>query len=43
MSSSILAEANENIDRYYEIKSRVYTIEKVEKRVYVYAFRPVPY
>ena len=30
---SILAEANENLDRYYEIKSRGYTIEKVENRV----------
>jgi putative transposase len=31
--TSILAEANEKLDRYYEIKSRGYTIEKVEKRV----------
>ena len=31
--TSILAEANENLDPYYEIKSRGYTIEKVEKRV----------
>ena len=30
---SILAEANEKLDRYYEIKSQGYTIEKVEKRV----------
>ena len=30
---SILAEANENLDRYYEIKSQGYTIEQVEKRV----------
>ena len=28
-----MAEANEKLDRYYEIKSRGYTIEKVEKRV----------
>ena len=28
-----LAEANEKLDRYYEIKSQGYTIEKVEKRV----------
>ena len=31
--TSILAEANEKLDRYYEIESRGYTIEKVEKRV----------
>jgi putative transposase len=31
--TSILAEANEKLDRYYEIKSQGYTIEKVEKRV----------
>ena len=30
---SILAEANEKLDRYYEIKSQGYTIEKVEKQV----------
>ncbi|MBT8365558.1 MAG: hypothetical protein KJP23_12715 [Deltaproteobacteria bacterium] len=30
---SILVEANEKLDRYYEIKSQGYTIEKVEKRV----------
>ena len=30
---SILAEANEKLDRYYEMKSRGFTIEKVEKRV----------
>jgi hypothetical protein len=28
-----LAEANEKLDRYYEIKSQEYTIEKDEKRV----------
>ena len=31
--TSILAEANENLDRYYELKSQGYTIERVEKRV----------
>ena len=31
--TSILAEANENPDRYYELKSQGYTIERVEKRV----------
>ena len=31
--TSILAEANEKLDHYYEIKSQGYTIEKVEKRV----------
>ena len=31
--TSILTEANEKLDRYYEIKSQGYTIEKVEKRV----------
>ena len=31
--TSILAEANEKLDRYYEIKSQGYTIEKVTKRV----------
>jgi chromosomal replication initiation ATPase DnaA len=31
--TSILAEAKEKLDRYYEIKSEGYTIEKVEKRV----------
>jgi REP element-mobilizing transposase RayT len=30
---SILAEANEKLDRYYEIKSQGYNIEKVENRV----------
>lgn len=28
-----MAEANERLDRFYEIKSQGYTIEKVEKRV----------
>ncbi|MBT8366883.1 MAG: hypothetical protein KJP23_19515 [Deltaproteobacteria bacterium] len=28
-----MAEANEKLDRYYEIKSQGYTNEKVEKRV----------
>jgi REP element-mobilizing transposase RayT len=31
--TAILAEANEKLDRFYEIKSQGYTIEKVEKRV----------
>ena len=31
--TSILAEANEKLDRYYEIKSQGHTIEKVAKRV----------
>ena len=31
--TSILAEANEQLDRYYEIKSQGYNIEKVENRV----------
>jgi DNA-binding transcriptional ArsR family regulator len=31
--TSILAEANEKLDRYYEIKSQGYNIEKVENRV----------
>ena len=31
--TSILAEANEKLDHYYEIKSQGYTIEKAEKRV----------
>jgi hypothetical protein len=31
--TSILAEANEKFDRYYEIKSQGYSIEKREKRV----------
>jgi len=31
--TSILAEANEKLDHYYELKSLGYTIEKVEKRV----------
>ncbi len=31
--TSILAEANEKLDRYYELKSQGYTIEQVEKRV----------
>lgn len=31
--TSILAEANESLDRYYELKSQGYTIERVEKRV----------
>ena len=31
--TSILAEANEKLDRYYEIKIQGYTIEQVEKRV----------
>ena len=31
--TSILAEANENLDRYYKIKSRGYTTEKVENRL----------
>jgi len=31
--TSILAEANENLDRYYELKSRGYTIERVEEQV----------
>ena len=31
--TSILAEANEKLDRYYELKCKDYTIEKVEKRV----------
>jgi putative transposase len=30
---SLLAEANEKLDRFYEIKSQGYTLEKVEKRV----------
>ena len=31
--TSILAEANEKLDRHYEIKSQGYNIEKVENRV----------
>ena len=31
--TSILAEANEKLDRYYELKNQGYTIGKVEKRV----------
>jgi REP element-mobilizing transposase RayT/DNA-binding transcriptional ArsR family regulator len=31
--TSILAEANEKLDRYYEMKSQGYNIEKVENRV----------
>jgi len=31
--TSILAEAKEELDRYYEMKSRGYTLETVEKRV----------
>jgi REP element-mobilizing transposase RayT len=31
--TAILAEANEKLDRFYEIKSQGYTIQKVEKRV----------
>jgi REP element-mobilizing transposase RayT len=31
--TAILAEANENLDRYYELKSQGYTLEMVEKRV----------
>jgi len=31
--TSILTEANEKLDRYYEIKSQGYNIEKVENRV----------
>jgi REP element-mobilizing transposase RayT len=31
--TSILAEANEKLDRYYEFKKQGYTVEKVEKRV----------
>ena len=31
--ASILAEANEKLDRYFEIKSQGYTIEQAEKRV----------
>ena len=31
--TSILAEANEKLDRYYDIKKQGYTIETVEKRV----------
>jgi putative transposase len=31
--TSILAEANQKLDHYYEIKSQGYTIEKLEKRV----------
>ena len=30
---SILAEANEKLDRFYEIKSQGYTIKNVEDRV----------
>jgi hypothetical protein len=30
---SILAEADEKLDRFYEIKNQKYTIEKVEKWV----------
>jgi type I restriction enzyme R subunit len=30
---SLLAEANEKLDRFYELKSQGYTLEKVEKRV----------
>ncbi len=31
--TSILAEAKEELDRYYEMKSRGYTLETVEKRI----------
>jgi len=31
--TSILAEANENLNRYYELKSRGYDSKKVEQRV----------
>ena len=31
--TSILAEANENLNRYYELKSRGYDLKKVEERV----------
>ena len=30
---SILAEANDNLDRYYELRSRGYNLKKVEERV----------
>ena len=37
--TSILAEAKEELDRYYEMKTRGYTLEKVEKRVMeIFAF-----
>lgn len=32
-TSIVLAEANENLDRFYERKRQGFTIEKVEKRV----------